>query len=337
MLIPSLCGDSPSERHVVSFARVCARLAAACLRMHEAAGYRIRETRNDNGAELASLATDCIANLFERDPDGRFVRLRRYFSEHLASGLREEEWLILVRRLVANSTRQGLFRVFRERDPEGARLWRSIRRFSAAHPRFRLLETAGRDWICERRRRDGAGPRFVRALFENPEVRADCFASFRPGDAVPVLIAKTFDAAQRIHGPQLAIEASDLVRLFRSYRSRFHRPSAEPTVAGGDPEQCLAGTELQAQIDKARERLFRKIDRDYAGRGKLDAASSEGIKGAIERMFEDMMNGGLSGSNLDYLRESLDGLDAEAYRTRLRIPFEYLIRLMKKEVLKIIF
>jgi hypothetical protein len=343
VMIRSICAPNPPEKLAAAFARACIRLAAASLRMFEAGGYRVRDRRAGGEEDIGILAADCIADLFERDAAGTFVQFRKYFGPSLGRALAEEEWLVLLRRLVTLSAKQGMFRLFRERDPESARLWRNVKRTVRSNRRYKLIETAGREWICERIRERGAAARagdcirFISGESEDAGIPADCSSSFLPEDSVPVLIGKTFRAVRSGPGDAPAIGIGDIVRIFKAYRARLGRDAAdrEGDAAGMEFDRGFDAAAVRVRLEKLGRSLSEKMERDYVQKNKLDASAAEGLRRALLKMLEDLADGGLSSSSFGYVREFLPGLDEGAYRKKLRTIFEYFVKLMKNDVKKI--
>jgi hypothetical protein len=307
------------------------------LRSFESKGYRIRERGYDE-TELEELAGDCIADLFGRNERGEFVDLRRYFGKHAKRTGSDEEWLVLLRKLVWNRVRQRLSRIFRERDPESAGLVRAVRQFAVSHRKFKIEERLGRDWLFEKSSGVSA---FSPACFQCkpgltlPDLE-DCFSVFRPGDTVPELIHKTFGMV-RSQGKAGAVPVGDLVRLFKTYRNQVRLKAASPGHVHEDPISIMEEAEFRQTLDALLSRVYRKINQSYIGKGKLDFRTAGAMKRALAAMLVDYSDGGVTRSHYQYLRDHLPDLDERTYRARLRIRFEYLVRTMKSDTRKIFF
>jgi len=77
-------------------------------------------TRND-------VAYDCIADLFQKDDAGRFVKLIAYFSSFNLEEISDQEIVVLFRRIVSSRVQQGLFHLYRETDPSLGKILRNIK------------------------------------------------------------------------------------------------------------------------------------------------------------------------------------------------------------------
>ena len=100
---------------------------------HAFAEASLRTSRFHRSAELgissrSDLALDAISDLFERDVEGRFIRLIRYFEDQDYRSCDERELWTLNRRLIAGTVSDALFRNYRESDPSLARIIRNLKR-----------------------------------------------------------------------------------------------------------------------------------------------------------------------------------------------------------------
>ncbi len=323
-VIPALCGGTVSERDTAAFARVCVRLSIATLMFLQSRGYRIMD-ESGGGPSVEDTAADAVADLFERDAAGEYVRFRRYFSPHLEKTASDAEWLVLLRRLVTRRVQQALSRVFRERDPEGARIRRGLKIAALKHGRWKLETTFGRQWI----RLDHGMIRPETgglSLLQDGHLSALACGRFNPRDTLPVILDKLSDFL--IEHPELTarIELNDAMRLVRGYRKAAER--ADVPLSSDPP---LSPDLIQA-IESGRDSLFLKIERDYRAKGKLDGKEAEAFRLALSDMVEDVLAGDPPGPYFEYLRVRLQGLDEERYRTQLRTKFEYMAKLLKQKI-----
>jgi hypothetical protein len=82
-------------------------------------GY-IGLTKND-------VAYDCIADLFHKNEEGRFIKLDAYFSSFNIEGISNQEIVSLFRRIVSSRVQQGLFHIYEETDPSLGKILRNIK------------------------------------------------------------------------------------------------------------------------------------------------------------------------------------------------------------------
>jgi hypothetical protein len=324
--VPALCGGTASERDIADFARLCVRLSIATLMFLQSKGYRIFDGTG-GGPSFEDTAADAIADLFERDAEGAFVRFRRYFGPHLGKAESHAEWLVLLRRLVSRRVQQALSRVFRERDPEGARIRRGLKMAALKHGRWKLETAFGRQWIrldhgIVRPPAGDAG----RTLPEDDRLSALACGRFNSRDTLPVLLDKLSDFFMDHPELPARLELNDAVRLVRGYRKGAGRP------AESQPSGAPLSPDLVQAVESGRDSLFRKIDKDYKAKGKLDDCSAAAFCKALSDIVDDILAGDPPGPYFEYLRVHLEGLDEERYRAELRTKFEYMAKLLKRKV-----
>ena len=323
-VIPALCEGTATERDTAGFARVCVRLSIATLMFLQSRGYRILDEAG-GGPSVEDTAADAVADLFARDAAGGYVRFRRYFGPHLGKTASNAEWLVLLRRLVSRRVQQALSRVFRERDPEGARIRRGLKIAALKHGRWKLETAFGRQWIRLDHGivRPGTGGL---SLLQDGHLSALACGRFNPRDTLPVILDKLSDFL--IDHPELTvrIELNDAVRLVRGFRKGSERTD------GPQPAEPALSPDLIRAIESGRDSLFLKIERDYRDKGKLDGNEAEAFRLALSDMVEDVLAGDPPGSYFEYLRGRMKDLDEGRYRTQLRTKFEYMAKLLKRKI-----
>lgn len=123
--LQTVTGPRPTRRAVRTVLTRCHRVAHAYLRQRQQSGT-LREDLL--GGDLEDRALDAIADLFERDAEGRFPELRRYYAERPlaeASPTAVEQDL---RRLVAGTVTDWLFRSYTTADRSLANLLQALKR-----------------------------------------------------------------------------------------------------------------------------------------------------------------------------------------------------------------
>lgn len=332
--IPCICRGIPTESEIRPFIRICVHLAMGYLKYKSSIGYRITQSKVDTESELEDIAVDAIADLFERNDQGEFVQISRFFQPYLDEKRSEAEWMILLRRLITSRTDQALFRIFRERDPETAKLFRGIKIAVSNSQDLAIHENVQGSIIaiCDRNTNPSSEIRIIDA-FEWETSFQEIISGFKPADTIPVLLDKIFSQVQQKPGRPNAFclnEIVNLIKTFRKDRVNAERISLGHSVRPIDSD--LIGEEIRTQMKRILKSLFEKIDTDYLKKDKLDKVTTDGLKAALESMAEDLLNGNRPESNLTYIQSALPCIDAETYKRTLRTKFEYFVKILKTDI-----
>jgi hypothetical protein len=148
-LVSSICSGDYQEPELTEFVNLVQKISLSYLKYQEVIGKHIRWERNKNVSELEDLALDCIAGLFMRNEGGEFIQFKKYF-ERSSTDLEEiedAEIMVLLRRLIIKKTKQELSRIFKERDPEGAKIVRNIKVAIKSASDFDSFKEMGREYI----------------------------------------------------------------------------------------------------------------------------------------------------------------------------------------------
>ncbi len=148
-LVLSICGGRYSQTDLIEFVHVVQKISLSYLKYQEVIGKHIRWERNKTIGELEDLALDCVAGLFMRNDDGHFIQFNKYFLQNTlnVAALCDADIMVLLRRLVIKKTKQELSRIFKERDPEGAKIVRNIKVAIKSTADFESFKEMGREYI----------------------------------------------------------------------------------------------------------------------------------------------------------------------------------------------
>ena len=137
-------GNTKQHQAVNNLVHICFKIALAYLH------HRLRKGSLCDyqfGISNEDLALDCIAELYQRDDRGRFVVLEQYFESSNWRALGEEELKIALRRLVFSKVNEGLFRNYREEDPNLAKIIRNIKEAVKHDKRINLVRMREANWL----------------------------------------------------------------------------------------------------------------------------------------------------------------------------------------------
>ena len=233
-----------------------------------------------------------------------------------------------------SKTQQALYQIFRNRDPETAKIIRNIKLAAGPDKVCSIVRTPLRDviWFREQKTESLNDLKIADPLMIE-SIRSQLFALFCASDTIPVLMEKTLRILEDRTGPAIGLVFEDMVSIIREYRKVFkgtHFHSAHTEIDAVDAH--FMQDELRETIQKIHRLLIRKIDSKYVSRDKFTPEIAEGLKFALKKISEDMLEGQELMSHLEYIRMALPSIGKQEYDSQIRTRFEYLVKLLKKQI-----
>ncbi len=127
-LIADLLNGRLDYRSFKRFYDYCHAIAVSYLRNKHFGGSMYLDIRSNVSRDIADLATDCIAPLFEQDERLSFPQIQFYFRDTIKSAwdIVEPELFLLLKTLIVSRINQELILIFKDADPVGFRILRNI-------------------------------------------------------------------------------------------------------------------------------------------------------------------------------------------------------------------
>lgn len=264
-----VCAGAASQQEADEVIRAAQALSAAHLRMLERCGKHLRETGRE--VEYDLLASDCIAELFQQSEPRRFPKLTAYFAPLFAAGRPTEEIYSALIRLITRLTRQHAIRLFRQRDPEGAKLWRNVIQAVRKNPGLTLKREIGGWYILSRQETAAAyyqpDPQTVAAMLGRLLIDHR-----QLGPALASLYAEL--AAKS--GRPVWIAVADITRIIRTYR-RTAAGAAPALPPEEEPEWAVYSRLFEQTLAQIREELIE----NYLRSGKITPAEGLALYNAL--------------------------------------------------------
>ncbi|MDZ7372628.1 MAG: hypothetical protein ONB23_01540 [candidate division KSB1 bacterium] len=343
-----------TERDLVQAVDLFQKISLSYLRYLQVYGRRVGGDEPNLVTELENVALDCIAPLFRRDRQGRFVILRAYFGEELKGYDPERPLEILadLRRLVVKKTKQELARIFRERDPEGARLLRNIRVAVRSSDDLHLFREGGRDWLCWRRcavaelerelaaitqaedvgeTSESEGLRRGLPVVPEAELRTRFLAVHQANDPVPVSLRKMLQIVQELPQYQNCIPVEMAAKVIREIHARLLHHHIQLGAQPRTPFEHVQNREIEQVVAEIEALLWEKLKR-YVWRRKLSPPTAEAYRYALKDVLHDELDRFQRVSYFHQLKHYLPGLEYAEYRERHRSVFEYLAKVGRREL-----
>jgi hypothetical protein len=297
--------------------------------------YLRKKVKNSRGnpafgdMSLEDLAWDCIADLFERNEKGAFIKLAAYFKAIAWERKSAGELEGATRRLIFSQVNQALYRIYREADPSLGKLLRNLKIATKASSVFSLVQRNGEAWICFNQENES-----IAALPVMPPefLEAHLTASLRgEADVKQVL----FRFAEILAAQPDYRKSYPLTGLALIIRSAFvHLYSASENETNG--HDTVAPEEIAQMIAMSVETVKTTMRPSYVGKQKIYAEAYDIYFLAIRDLLtaEYVQEDGLKRSYYDYLRRHLETLTRENYQRQCRCHFEYLAKLTRRELLQ---
>lgn len=322
-----LLGPSPTRRATRRVVRCCCRFAHAYLQQQQAAGS-LRE--DVLGEDVGDLAIDAIAGLFERDEEGRFLQLQRYFEDTDPQGRSDSGLEQDLRRLACSAVTDWLFEAYRAADRSLSNQIRSLKRAATRHEDARLQRRGQVLWL-EISGRSPAEPQ-AGEIKGRPmpleTLEAHLTGAVAEASSTGDLLEAAIDTLLAHPDYAAAYPLTRLAQAMRAARVRVQSVTehAGPTTHPGQP--LLKPGEIRHHIDRALSALRSEKRPTYVGEEKVTeetyAAYIEALRDRLDARF--VPPGDPEMTHHEALAGHLSGLDRDEYRTQHRSQFEYLER-----------
>jgi hypothetical protein len=318
-------GHPPTEQEANSIARIGYQIALIRLRQLIASG-KLHLTSFH--IPLEGMAFDCIAELMERDPAGRFPELEDYFAGCLDwRNLQDDQLEDHLRALVFTKVADGIFRLYRENDPILARIIRNLKSAVRSDSGIRQLDRLALTYVftCDPSELNEHYP-------EYPLDQLECEAAGS--------VNEKSSAREFLHAILCILNSQDEFRRFYSLmdlallakRLRLRRHTALRTDF--EIDDALLEADAKATIEKSFADVSQRLRKRYVDSGKIAPEVFRNYAMALREMVLDtfLQNDGGLLSHPQYLQLFMPDLTQEEYRQSHRTHFEYMAKLSKNMV-----
>ncbi len=362
LLVPKIVHGGYTQGELVEFINLVQKISLSYLKYQEVIGKHIRWERRRKSGELDDLAIDCVAGLFMRNDNNEFVQLRRYFGPYIEANAspNDVELLIMLRRLVIKKTKQELSRIFKERDPEGAKIIRNIRVAVKNAEDLATFREMGREYIYLR------NGKMMRNLAHQMETAAACGVAapapgvaefsveeltylrkakptipekslkqnylelYAPKDHVSSTIRKMLSVVESDERFQNFLPTDVVARLIRHTNLEVVRNRLIAQIEDVSPLDYVRLKEIERAKQKVLQRVRHKIHNQYVASNKVAPEKGEIYYKTLADVLEDITHSKKIESYFRHLRKYMPDLTQRRYRQEERTIFEYLGKLTKK-------
>ncbi|NBC65890.1 MAG: hypothetical protein GVY07_09590 [Bacteroidetes bacterium] len=279
------------------------------------------------GERLEDLAWDFIAELFEKDENGRLVKLQEYFDYMSLDELNHSDLTIELRKLVFTKVEDNIFRAVGEKDP-------SLRKI------IRNLKLAIRDCDCNHRVCYEQGFIIIdKNDRDNLPVMPSDFMQIRLSSRleekmqIPDILAEAIDVLLKQDRYQKKISLVSLASVIRLTFVHFHETTAEEKQLNAD--ESIITTEFQEFLEESVEDVRISTGYSYVRKGKISHDELDKYIFAAKDIVHDYFNNGKTEpSQFEYLKNYMPDLEYDHFRRNNRQILEYLVKLIRKDLIE---
>lgn len=323
-LVRSIVSDKPSQLDTRRFVQVCYDLARAYLKV-----TRKRFLLSD--VILANpekdLALDAIAELFERNSDGQFVRLQKAYAAANWSDLGENSLWTATRRIVCGEVSDSLFKFYRMADTSLAKIIRNLKRAVNDNLHLELHRAFGQIIISLRGERVRKGQSVTPEMLES-WLSQRLQGSYSLQNISDVLVLFLEHTSDHCSGLSLSMTAV----CIRNVTVRLQIPLADEK----ETISLLNADEFTREINFSVSKILDDRRPFYISRNRLTRDEYSAIGRAVNIRLQSFFNSTRTDteSNYEACRMEFDNLSKAEYRRRYRNVFEYLFQLSRAELIK---
>jgi hypothetical protein len=324
----------PSVRIVVDR---CHRMARAYLRQQQQTGG-LRE--NVLGEDLDDLAMDAIAGLFERDDQGQFPELQRYFADTDLQAASQSELEHALRQLVLGTVSDWLFDAYRAADRSLSNLIRALKRAVDGHAGATLIRRGKTLWLqvqTDAPSSNGAVEHSGRSSSQGRRMPIETLEAHLTGavadDAsTPALLNEAVKTLRAHPVYEAAYPLTRLAQALRAAQTRVQSVTEHSNGVAYPDDPLFRAEEIEGAIERSLGVVRAEKRSTYVDDGVLDeqtyAAYFRALRDRLEARF--VPPGDAELTHHDALAAHLDGLPKERYRDEHRSRFEYLDRCVRE-------
>lgn len=350
-ILRDVLGPTPSRQAVKALARRCHRMARAYLYKQD----RMDGLRTDVlGDDTGDLALDAIADLFERDEQGRFPELRRYFQgyferedtlQQLVSDAKEAEIRSALRQLVWSAVGDWLLEAYRAADRSLSNQIRALKRAAEESAETTLTKRKGKPWVVVEVNKKSS-PEAGRLM--PIETMEACLAgAVAEATSTGDLLHRAVLALRTYQVYEAAYPVTLLAQAMRGARAQVQSVTEHAGAADDTGRSVLRAGEVETMIEECLEALREEKRSTYIGEDKIDEVTYRAYLRALgdrlrakfvpreesactlaRRNTEDSTEEETPYDLTHYeaLARHLEDLSKETYRAEHRAKFEYLFQ-----------
>lgn len=267
------------------------------------------------------IVFDSLAELFQRDGQGRFPQLDSYFTSFHLGELSEAEIIIHLRKIVFINVHKTIIRLYSETDPTMGKILRNIKLGISKTDFFEEAVRFGETMLVVK----NMNPLFNKPLIGSSEVQRALHGVVNVRDTIPAILAKLFTVFAEQEQFQRALPLFQLATTVK-----------EVYVVGWETESVVIPT-VEEEIDTKRIRdiigetcrkQLREMRHSYIETEKVSEEMFYRYFQTVESILkEEYLDGStVKRSYFDHFAEHCPNISLVEYRDQHRTTIEYLTK-----------
>jgi len=323
-VLKSILSGAYTPLDVHEFVHLCYSLALPLIRKKISSG---KLSSYHLGLNETDIVYDCLADLFRRDEQGRFVKIHSFFqSEGLdPATAREEELIITLRRLVFLKVNNNIIRIYSEADPTLGKVLRNIKLANQKERLFEEIHRFGETYLLPR----AIDPLANRPPFPHDTLEQQFIGVVLAHDTLLAMLKKLHRIVTEQHDYQRAIPLVPAALMVKKvYVLGWESQDYERPVA----EANLQYEEILGTAERVCGTVKEKMYSTYVKRKKYPEAVLTDYMNAVREIVVQEFSGQLvtDASYFEILKTHMPRLTKREYANRHRTALEYLAKVAKK-------
>lgn len=270
---------------------------------------------------VASIALDSVAELFEKNEDGYFIEFTQYFSdERDLKNISDDELLHEFRKLVFFKTDDGIYRLYRERDPLLSKIIRNLKLAVKKSDKYFLFSRFGDLYIGLK----NIDEQFHLPAFQSDELEKSIKHFFTDQSKTSDYLDALFDALIASSNHRKSYSLIDSALIIKSIIIRQGKAFNVAAFADTD----LVSFDLKNIVSKCAAEIRSELHEQYVNKNKIAPGEFSSYMSALEELLVStyIHADGTVMSHYEYLKKYLINLSYDEYRNKYRNYFEYFVK-----------
>jgi len=320
-ILIALHNGTITHRDLALLIHYCRSIAECYLVTHRSSILRLCEV---NGISLTDLATDIIADIFERNSDGKFVRFERYFQQLLLTEDVDAEQRIFIefKKFVVLSAKSQLSRTFFQADPTWAKIFRNLKLHLQTHQQLCLSEDF-RGFIIEPKIKP---VRNDLCEFPLEELEQQMLSQTRTVHTIPEILNTLAEILNNQENYRRSIPLIDIVQIVRKLYVHDINDIPQPV------EFELSADEIETIQRMIYRELDSKIFSEYVFKRKISSEEAKILSTTLREIMTSWWSGDSDEASVAEITKKNFNITQKEYKEFYQTKIEYLVRLAKDRV-----